>query len=54
MAKGFDNGAIAETLFLSENTIRNHVANIYAKLDVSSYREAIAWAWEQGIVNEQP
>lgn len=54
MAKGFDNGAIAEALFLSENTIRNHVASIYAKLGVNSYREAIAWAWERGIVDTQP
>lgn len=49
MAKGFDNGAIAQTLFLSENTIRNHVSSIYAKLGVRSYREAIAWAWEHGL-----
>lgn len=52
MAKGLKNEAIAEALFLSENTIRNHVASIYSKLDVGSYREAIAWAWENGIVEE--
>ena len=52
MAKGLANKAIAEALFLSENTIRNHIASIYAKLEVSSYREAIAWAWEHGFVDE--
>lgn len=52
MAKGHTNETIAEALFLSENTIRNHIANIYAKLGVHSYREAIAWAWQHGLVDE--
>ncbi len=51
MAQGQTNESIAKTLFLSENTIRNHVASIYAKLGVHSYREAIAWAWKQGLVD---
>jgi DNA-binding NarL/FixJ family response regulator len=52
MAQGHTNETIAETLFLSENTIRNHIASIYAKLGVHSYREAIAWAWKHGLVDE--
>lgn len=50
MAKGLSNEAIAHALYLSENTIRNHVASIYAKLGVRSAREAVAWAWEHGLV----
>lgn len=52
MAQGQTNEVIAQTLGLSENTIRNHIANIYAKLDVHSYREAIAWAWKHGLVDD--
>ncbi|NNF59587.1 MAG: response regulator transcription factor [Rhodothermaceae bacterium] len=49
MAHGSDNPAIAERLRIAENTVRNHVAAIYSKLGVSSAREAIAWAWENGV-----
>jgi DNA-binding CsgD family transcriptional regulator len=33
--------AIAERLFISEKTVRNHVSNIYAKVEVSSRLELI-------------
>jgi DNA-binding NarL/FixJ family response regulator len=33
---------IAQRLFISEHTVRSHVKNLMAKLDVSSRREAIA------------
>lgn len=36
------NRAIAQRLFLSEHTVRNHLARIYRKLDVSTRAEAIA------------
>lgn len=50
MARGQDNAAIADALGISPNTVRNHVSAIYAKLDVASWREAVAWAWERGLV----
>ena len=34
LAQGHDNKAIAETLFLSEQTVRNHVSQIYSKIGV--------------------
>ncbi len=49
MARGLDNGAIGERLRIAENTVRNHLAAVYSKLDVSSAREAVAWAWENGL-----
>ncbi len=52
MAQGHSNQQIAETLFISENTVRNHVANIYAKLGVNTWREAVAWAWQSGLMND--
>ena len=50
MARGLDNAAIAERLRIAENTVRNHLAAVYSKLGVGSAREAVAWAWENGLV----
>jgi DNA-binding NarL/FixJ family response regulator len=50
MARGLENKVIGERLRIAENTVRNHLAAVYSKLDVSSAREAVAWAWEHGIV----
>ncbi len=50
IADGLDNGAIAEGLFISESTVKNHVTNIYAKLGVRSRAEAVAWAWRSGLM----
>ena len=50
MARGLDNGDIAERLRIAENTVRNHLAAVYSKLGVGSAREAVAWAWENGLV----
>jgi DNA-binding NarL/FixJ family response regulator len=44
------NSEIAEKLFLSEGTIKNHISNIYSKLGVSSRSEAIYWARKNGIL----
>lgn len=42
VAKGLANPAIAEQLFLSEKTVKNHINRIYAKLGVTTRAEAIA------------
>jgi DNA-binding NarL/FixJ family response regulator len=44
------NSQIAEKLFLSEGTVKNHISNIYSKLGVTSRREASTWARKQGIL----
>lgn len=54
LAKGYSNRAIAEALFVSENTIRTHLGNLYVKLDVKSAREAVAWAWQNGLATPAP
>ncbi len=41
---------IAETLFISEETVRCHIKNIYKKLQVSSKSEAVANALKEKIV----
>lgn len=44
IAEGNTNRAIAETLFLSEGTVRNYVSSILSKLAVSNRAEAAAYA----------
>ena len=42
IATGRSNGQIAQRLFLSEKTVKNHVNRIYAKLGADSRTTAIA------------
>lgn len=51
MAKGNTNEEIAEALFITVGTVKNHVTNIYKKLpNVNTRSEAVAWAWQNRIV----
>ncbi len=50
LARGKSNQQIADELFITESTVKKHVNSIYFKLEVNSRAEAVAWAWEQGIV----
>ena len=45
---GADDDAIAERLGLSRNTVRNHVARLYAKIGVNRRSAAVIWARERG------
>jgi PAS domain S-box-containing protein len=44
LAQGLDGPGIAERLFLSQATVRNHIQHILTKLDVHSRVEAVALA----------
>ena len=46
---GLADKEIAARLKLAPNTVRNHVATVYSKLDVHSRSEAIVWARERGL-----
>ena len=41
---------IGAELFISENTVRNHVRNILDKLGMSSRFEAVNWAYREGLI----
>lgn len=41
VAQGFTNGQIADALVISEQTVRRHLNNIYAKLAVTSRLQAV-------------
>lgn len=49
IAQGLTNPAIAERLVLSPKTIRNHVSNIFSKLQVSDRAQAIVKARQAGM-----
>ena len=49
MAAGANTKVLAEQLKLSPATVRNHAQNIFAKLDVHSRLEAVAWANQHGL-----
>ncbi len=49
IAKGLSNADIADRLFLSEGTVRNHVSAILAKLGVSDRTQAAVIAIQHGL-----
>lgn len=49
ICEGLADKEIAARLKLALNTVRNHVATVYSKLDVHSRSEAIVWARERGL-----
>ncbi|HCM06346.1 MAG TPA: hypothetical protein DIC30_10075 [Oceanospirillales bacterium] len=51
MESGMPNAAIAETLFLSTNTIKTHIRLMYSALDVNSRIECLNKARELGLLN---
>ena len=48
LADGLTNGQIAERLYISPITVRNHVSNVLAKLRVTDRRQAMLRARDQG------
>jgi DNA-binding NarL/FixJ family response regulator len=51
VADGKNNHEIGGALFISESTVKKHVNNIYAKLEIRTRAEAAAWAWKHGLVS---
>jgi len=50
VAKGTANRSIARELFVSEATVKTHLAHVYAKLGVADRAAAVAVAYQQGIL----
>jgi DNA-binding NarL/FixJ family response regulator len=50
LAAGWNNRRIAESCYLSVNTVRTHVQNVLVKLGVHSKLEAAAFAVRHGVV----
>ena len=43
-------GEAAAELFISETTVKTHLAHIYAKLGVSDRAAAVATAYDRGLL----
>lgn len=50
LAEGYNYQEIAETLYISVDTVRHHIRNIYKKLHVHSQSEAVAKAIRKKII----
>ena len=50
LVDGFDNQAIADKLFISVQTVRNHIRHIYDKLQVHTKSQAVVKAIREGLV----
>jgi DNA-binding NarL/FixJ family response regulator len=53
VARSLNNREIGSRLFITENTVKNHVRNILEKLQVHSRLEAAAFAVRYGAVKVQ-
>jgi len=51
LAQGLSNGEIAQSLYITERTVRFHVSNLKAKLQASSRVELVVEAIRLGLVN---
>ena len=51
VARGLPNKAIAKELWITEQTVKFHLGNVYRKLDIANRTEAARWALGRGLDN---
>ena len=50
VAEGHSNAALARMLWVTEQTVKFHLSNVYRKLDVANRTEASRWAQMHGLL----
>ena len=53
VAEGSTNGEVARTLWVTEQTVKFHLANIFRKLDVTNRTQASRWAHTHGLLRRR-
>lgn len=51
LTRGLSNSEIAEALFITEKTVKTHVSNILAKLNLPSRTQAALYALKNGLIS---
>src|SRR5690625_2255467 len=51
IAKGYTNQEIAQKLFISPHTVKNHVSRIYQKIGMDDRTKVALWAVRRGLVS---
>ncbi len=54
VAEGHSNAQLARMLWVTEQTVKFHLSNIYRKLDVANRTEASRWAQRNGLLHDTP
>jgi DNA-binding NarL/FixJ family response regulator len=54
VAEGYSNAQLARMLWVTEQTVKFHLSNVYRKLDVANRTEAARWAQLNGIMSDEP
>jgi NarL family two-component system response regulator LiaR len=49
VASGFSNKMIAQELWVTEQTVKFHLSNVYRKLELRNRTEAARWAFSKGL-----
>jgi DNA-binding NarL/FixJ family response regulator len=50
ICKGMKNKEIAESLFITETTVRHHLTSVFNKLEITSRLELVIYAFKHGLV----
>jgi two-component system response regulator DevR len=53
VAEGHSNAALARMLWVTEQTVKFHLSNVYRKLDVTNRTEASRWAQVNGLLGDE-
>lgn len=50
MAEGYSRSAISKKLNITRVTLKNHLYEIYDKLEIHNERQLAVWAWSHDLV----